>query len=344
MIGFGASVLSRPDTRLLVVGVNWLGDGVMSMPALQLLREHMHSDAVLDLLVKPGQRALWEMHEAPGTLHVLAAGSVGPVSTGRLLRAKAYTHCVVLPNSVRSALAPLMAGIPLRRGAAGHFRRFLLNDVVDLSPWNRRHQQEEMAELLLGDVPENLPAPLLSPPESAQQSIAERMEALPGPKLGLIPGAARGASKCWPGERYREVAEAFLRETGGSVVWMGTADDRALCEQLRAGRSPERQCILAGETNLQEFTAALREMDVVVANDSGGMHLAAAVRTPVVAVYGITSPEKTGPLGDRSVVLQHSDIRSRSVPRESEQALRALEAVSVAEVSERVLAFLETDR
>ena len=143
-----------------------------------------------------------------------------------------------------------------------------------------------------------------------------------------------------PEARFQALAERLTQEGNGSVLWLGVEEDRELCERLNQGVRDGRGINLAGETKLEGFTALLQVADVVVANDSGGMHLAAAVGTPVVACYGITDPVKTGPLGDQAVVLQHSEIRSRAVPRESADAVRALARITVDEVYEHVLAFL----
>lgn len=341
MNGYDASVLNSPETRLLVVGPNWLGDGIMSMPALQVLRERLHPEAVLDVAVKPGQAGLWAMHPAPGMVLTLPSATRALPEAARRLRERAYTGVFLLPNSFRSALAPRLAHIPWRRGTATQFRAWLLNDAVRPDVRPDRHQQWEAADLLLPTLPAELPLPGLRPPEDAVSRARDLLSPLPSPRLALIPGAARGPSKQWPAERFLHVARGWGKATGGGTVWLGTGADRTLCEAMRDQTGPGVSRSLAGETDLALFTALLGEVDAVAANDSGGMHLAAAVGTPVAAIFGITNPLKTGPLHPGAVVLQHSGTRDRAVARDSAAARAALEAVQAEEVLERVLAMWE---
>jgi heptosyltransferase-2 len=339
MNGFDASALNSPDTRLLVVGPNWLGDGIMAMPAMQVLRERLHPEAPLDLAVKPGQAGLWAMHSAPGTLHALPPQTRRLPENIRALKAGTYTHVIFLPNSFRSALAPFLAGIPVRRGTADQGRRILINDPVRPDTRPDRHQQWENLDLLLpGDPPNTLPPPRLTPPSAALNSVAEKIAHLPLPRLALIPGAARGPSKRWPSERFLSVARVWVEQTGGSALWLGTPDDAALCEELHRQLPNDHSMNLAGKTGLSEFAALLQTAEKVVANDSGGMHLAAAMGTPVVAIFGLTSPLKTGPLHPEAVVVQQAERFDRAIARDSDAARAALEAVSAAEVIEHVLA------
>jgi len=339
MTGYDASVWNSPETRILVIGPNWLGDGIMAMPALQVLRERLHARAVLDVGVKPGQAGLWRMNAAPGEVLILTPAVAALRANIQLLKERAYTHAVILPNSFRSALAPFLAGIPARRGTAGQLRRLLISDPVRLSGDESEHQQWENAELLLGDLPAALPAPRLLAPAAARERAAALLQETPGPHLALIPGAARGPSKRWPGERFAAVAAGWNRETGGSVIWLGTGEDQALCLSLAKDLPPSHSLLLAGKTGMDLFAALLQAVRGVVANDSGGMHLAAALGTPVAAIFGLTNPRKTGPLHPAAAVFQHADKGSRAIARDSDAARMALEAVTADEVLERVLAF-----
>ncbi len=337
-------VFESPDVRLLVVAPNWLGDAVMAMPAVQVLRERLHPVARLDVAAKPGPSTLWRLHEAPAAVWALSPRIADLTDAVRGLRTEAFTHAIFLPNSFRSALAPTLAGIPFRRGTASQGRRLLINDPVDLSACAPRHQQWEMAALLLpGGLPDSLPSPRLSPPEDARAEAAQLLQDLPTPRLGLIPGAARGPSKRWPPERFRAVAEAWLAETRGSVCWLGTPEDAALCDELNQNLGPRARSF-AGKSPLPLFAALLEALDAVCANDSGGMHLAAALGTPVIAIFGLTDPAKTGPLHPRAVVVQAPGTRQRNIARDSAAARLALEAVSVSAVLEHVLAIPQTDR
>lgn len=345
MNGFDASALNNPETRLLVVGPNWLGDGIMAMPALQVLRERLHPEAVLDLAVKPGQAGLWAMHSAPGSVHPFPAATRHLLQTVRTLKSRAYTHAIFLPNSFRSALAPALSGIPVRRGTAAQGRRLLINDPVTPDTRPDRHQQWENLDLLLPEPPPaSLPPPHLTAPAPAREAMRERTAPFPTPRLALIPGAARGPSKRWPADRFLAVARVWIEHTRGTALWLGTPEDHPLCQSLHRELPPANSLNLAGQTKLPEFAALLQEAGLVLANDSGGMHLAAALGTPVVAIFGLTSPLKTGPLHPKAVVMQQATRFDRAVARDSEAARAALEAVSVEQVTEQVLAFTAVNR
>ncbi len=339
MTGYDASALNNPRVRLLVVGPNWLGDGIMAMPALQVLRDRLHPEASISLAVKPGQADLWKMHAAPDRVLSLGGRNSDIRANVQQLRREGFTHALIIPHSFRSALSPALARIPCRRGTAGQLRRLLVSDGVDLRPCAQRHQQWEVATILLpAPLPRQLPPPRLHPPETDREQARTWMTDLPAPRLGLIPGAARGPSKRWPGERFLAVARAWIEHTGGGVTWLGTPEDVPLCRELSRDLPAPHSLLLAGKTRLTGFAAVLEALDAVVANDSGGMHLAAATGTPVVGIFGLTDPAKTGPLHERAVGMQHAEQVSRSIARDSEAARTALAAISPEEVIERVLA------
>ncbi|MDF3129939.1 lipopolysaccharide heptosyltransferase II [Kiritimatiellaeota bacterium B1221] len=339
MTGFDASVLNSPKLRLLVIVPNWLGDGIMAMPALQTLRAQLHPEAQIFVGARPGQCGLWEMQPAVSKVIPLPAGNEELFASAKTLKALHCQAAVILPHSFRSALIPALAKIPTRRGTAHQCgRRLLIRDPVSLAEMEDQHQQWEIARLLLpGSLPPVLPAPLLEPPEEAFAEAAEWLSPLSGPILGCIPGAARGPSKQWPGERFQAVAQAWVAHTQGGVCWLGTPADEALCEELNRPLGG-KGLSLAGKTGLKSFTALLSKIDKALVNDSGGMHLAAAVGTPLVAVFGNTDPAKTGPLSPHAVVIQHSDQRNRSIDRKSDDAKAALERVGVEEVLQPLLA------
>ena len=331
MVASSASVSSEPcvvKRRMLVVSPGWIGDALMSMPALQLFQAG-HPDVELTVLAKAYLLPLWEMHAA--ARQRLATG--GTVATVRALLKSRFEAAYLLPNSVRSALLPWLAAVPARIGLAGHWRRWLLTRVVEAPTAGvHRHQAWEYAAILSPDsLPVALPLPCLEPPDTACADAARRVAGLPRPLIGLLPGAARGPAKRWPAERFAEVGRMLREKIGGGILVMGGTGDAESCARVTAGMGSGVQN-LAGATTLPEWAALLKLCDVVICNDSGGMHLAAAVGAPVVAVFGITDPARTGPLGSCCRVLQHSQTMDRAVPRDSPAAVEALAAVGVDEV------------
>ncbi len=332
MAGSIVSASSDAGGRCLLTAPNWIGDCVMALPAIRAWREE-HPDAVLDILCRAPVAGFWPM--APGIGDVLTTGTslADMRATAAVLRDRGYRQAFILPNSFRSALPSWLARIPTRRGFAGGLRTMLLTDPVPRSmlPVDA-HQSEEMLVILHVEGEVNRPLPRLEiPPEVEAEAEALLDGCRDGCVLGMIPGAARGPSKRWPPDRFADVANRVLAARPGVVVLTGGPGDREICAEV-AGRIDGRSLNLAGRTSLPTWAAILRLCDAVVCNDSGGMHVAAAVGTPLVAVFGMTDPSKTGPLGENSRVVQASGIRSRAIRRDSEAARKSLEAVT----SERV--------
>lgn len=332
---------SSAPPRVLVCGLNWLGDAILSMPALQAFREH-HADIDLTLLTKPALAPLWARHAAPSRILTLPpdGGSMKPLL--RALRDLKIEVAYVLPHSFRAALPPFLARIPRRIGLPGHFPRdFLLTETrrPSLGP-GRVHQVFEILDLFFpGENRRTFAPPRLTVPAPTLEAMRAQLAALPRPWISILPGAARGPSKQWPAERYAEAAAALVAQTGGSILALGTSSEQAPCQQVAAAAAPNG-LNLAGATTLEELCAVLALSAAVLCNDSGGMHLAAALGTPLAALYGITNPAQTGPLGATIRILQRSDRRARDVPRQSREAEKALRAISVPEAVQAVLDLL----
>ena len=331
--------LAAPPRRILVCGVNWLGDAILSMPALQAFRWEQ-PEADLTLLVKPGIAPLWAMHAAPTRVLTLEPGRLR--QTARVVRDLGIDAAYILPHSFRAALIPWLAGIPVRIGMPGHFPRdFLLTDVrrPAYGP-GREHQVFEYLDLFFpGANRRTFAPPVLTVPPPVLEAMHGKLDALPKPWISLLPGAARGPAKQWPTEYYALAAARLMAETGGSIITLGTRAEHALCQQVAAAAAPNG-LNLAGQTSLGELAAALALSAAVLCNDSGGMHLAAALGTPLVGLFGITNPGQTGPLGKHVRILQQSERRSRDVSRHSREARRALRAISVDDAVAATLALL----
>lgn len=342
MTGSPASASTdRPDgagDRVVVCGVNWIGDTIMSLPALQAYRA-AHPATHLALLVKPGMAGLWAMSPVPDDVLLLEEGGVGLLRTVSRLKAGRFDRAFVLPHSFRSALVPFLARVPDRRGMPGHGRDFMLTRVLPpRGGEGREHQAFEYLDLLAPDqgVPNQvIPDPPALRPDDASM---DRARALLAPAtdvwIGFIPGAARGPSKQWPAAHFIELGRMLCEREGVRIAVMGAPNETLLCEEV-ATAVGDGAVSLAGRTDLPTWAAVLAGCNVVACNDSGGMHLAAAVGTPVVALYGITDPGKTGPLGPAQVI-QHAERKARDVPRDSEEARLSLASILPKEVYDAV--------
>ncbi|MGA2177782.1 MAG: lipopolysaccharide heptosyltransferase II [Verrucomicrobiota bacterium] len=312
-----------PPQSILVRGVNWLGDAVMTTPALLRLRQ-ARPGARLTLLAPEKLAGLWEGQ--PFVDEVLA---FSPSETlwhvSRRLREKRFTTGVAFPNSLRAALELWLAGIPERIGAARPGRGFFLTKSVAPPPgavMMRKRSPREIQRLLArATPPPAIPAEahhvyhylhLAGALDASTEPLAPRLEVAEeqmdevrrkfglareggGPWFGLIPGAEYGPAKRWPPERFVAAAAALRQKTQCRWVLFGGAGDCDLAGRI-ARDIPGAALNLAGKTTLRELAAALKICNLVLTNDTGPMHLAAAVGAPVVAVFGSTSPELTGPL------------------------------------------------
>ena len=329
----------KNEQNILVCGVNWIGDSVMSMPAIQMYRRN-HPRARLTMLVKPPLRPLWSMHGAPDEILCMESGLAGTARTSMSVAQRSFRIAYVFPHSFRSALIPFLARVPRRVGMPGHARDFMLTDVVRRPEhMGKMHQSYEYKALMVPDENEPLEPPVLTVPHDALAAAREHLQDVSSPVVALIPGAARGMSKRWPAGHFARLGKKLLDEATAGVVLVGGPNEVALCRDI-AERLDHHVVNLAGRLTVECWIALLSACRVVVANDSGGMHVAAAVGTPLVALYGMTDPERTGPLGVTCRILQKSDRRDRDISRHSVAARECLAAIQPEEVYEAVIPYL----
>jgi heptosyltransferase-2 len=313
--------------KILVRGVNWLGDAVMTTPALLRLREALPR-AHITLLTHAKLGGLWQGHPALDAVETFSTEE-NSWRVGRRLRDGTFDLAIVLPNSPRSALDVWWAGIPRRIGYAQPWRNLLLTETIPLRPdmvEMHKRTEPEIRELIqrgtieppppasahqmfhylhlvatLGGNPEPLP-PKLVVAENAVEQFAKKfgLDAAPGQMwLGMNPTAEYGPAKRWPEERFTEAAIEVRRRTNCRWLIFGLGSDAEMCgriaENISRATGEDAAMNLAGKTNLAELCAAAKFCRVMLTNDSGPMHLAAALGTPVVVPFGSTSPELTGP-------------------------------------------------
>jgi heptosyltransferase-2 len=321
--------VSNSSGAVLVCAPNWVGDGIMAMPALQAFRQR-HPSAHITLLVKPNMRPLWELHEAADRLVEIRPGLRPTVSA---VAAGGYGRAIILPNSFRSALIPFLAGIPVRRGMPGHWRRGLLTEVVwpESNP-ARTHQVYEYLDLLVPEIATgSFEPPRLRIPETLLAAARERLAGLASPRIALMPGAARGPAKQWPAEHFIALGRRFAEDRGAGLAILGDAREAELCARVSAGIGAAARS-LAGETPLAEWAALLAGCDMAVCNDSGGAHVAAAAGTAVVVIFGMTDPARTRPLGARCRIVQSEGSCSRDIARKDPEAIKRLASIAPEQV------------
>jgi heptosyltransferase-2 len=374
--------------RILIRGVNWLGDAVMSTPALLRLREKLPAahitlltaDKLKDLwLVAPKQGEGGIGHPAVNETISFYPGE-GIFAVGRRLSAGKFDLALVLPNSPRSAMETWLARIPQRIGYARPWRNWFLTQAIasraesakmrkrsvaeirqlvaaDVSrrtiPENRAftsaatsgHQIHEYLHLaaVLGANPEPLaPQLFVSPQEVEAAKKKFGPEQITQPVFGLNPGAEYGPAKRWPVDRFIAAAKEIQSRTNCAWLIFGGKNDRTIAEQIESAIGNRQSAVvnLADRTTLRELMALLKSCRVLLTNDSGPMHVAAALGTPVVVPFGSTSPELTGPglPGDLRHHLLKSDAAcSPCFLRECPIDFRCMTGITVERVVEAVL-------
>ena len=334
----GSTASASAKTRELVISVNWIGDAIMAMPALQVYRR-LHPDYHLAVFARGALADLWSLHSAPDRVirYDGRPDLFHPIYAQ--LRVESFYTAWILPNSFRSAWMMFRAGIPNRIGVAGGLRRPLLTEQRAGASADKKHQAWEYLALMVpGETFAEVPSPELKLRDQFCAEVAAKFSAPGGLVIGMIPGAARGPSKRWPAEHFVALAKMLVRD-GYAIDLYGGADDRELCESIRAAAGGDIRN-LAGKTNIKEWAALMRGCALVVANDSGGMHLAAALGRPVIALYGMTDPERTGPIGKHCVILQNSNHRARDIARDSAEAIKSLASIRPEAVYEKARVIL----
>jgi heptosyltransferase-2 len=297
---------------VLVIGPNWIGDAVMSMPALANLRRGLPK-ATIDLLVPRRVAPLFDDH--PHINRLVIRDDRQPWRT-RLAQVMALRRCeyqmvLLLPNSFRSALDAWLLGSPIRLGYATDGRRWLLTHAVPAAAGQPPHQIEAYLQLVAAaDLPIVERVPTLAPTMRAEMQ-AEQLWATQGWSrhdrvIGICPGAAFGPAKRWWPERFAALADRLLASSHFRVVFFGSLDEVPLVELIRSHMTHEALS-LAGRDTLGSFMALAARCAAVIANDSGSMHIANAVGTPVVALFGPTDPRRTAPTAAPAAVL-HRDL------------------------------------
>jgi heptosyltransferase-2 len=301
--------------RILVIAPNWIGDAVMSQPLLAAIKAS-YPHAVIDVLatpwVAPVYRACSEVTEL-----IEADLRHGQLQWGlrRTLAAQIkkrnYASCYVLPNSLKSALIPWLATIPARIGYQGELRRFLLTETKANSPKTQRIPMvEHYANLCTpsGNLNTTINPPYLVPMTSALESARARLQAAgiqTDALVVLCPGAEYGPSKRWPAAHFAVLAQSILNtKPTASVVLLGSPSDRAIGDAIVSSvASQSRMFNWCGATSLDEAIAIISLCSKVVSNDSGLMHIAAALQVPQVAIFGSSDPSHTPPNSAKASII-----------------------------------------
>jgi heptosyltransferase-2 len=335
--------------KILVRGVNWIGDAVMTLPALKALRK-AYPESKMSLLVKPAVAAIFEKDPSVDEIILYeerVQGPFGKLVLSQRLRKGHFSRAILLQNAFDAALITFLAGIPERMGYNRDGRGFLLTKAIAFNDDDRKmHHIDYYLNLLraLGIHGEKT-QPWIHLSLEERLNARDALSGLKRPVLGINPGAAYGSAKRWLPDRFAEVADWFMKDTGGSVIIFGGKSEEGVSQEIEkmvegrkskpawalrrqsGGKGEDGGLLdttlttriasirsedvnnsllnLAGKTSLRELISIISECDVFLSNDSGPMHLAYAVGTPLVALFGSTDPGLTGAVGEGSVVIHH---------------------------------------
>jgi heptosyltransferase II len=348
-MGLAVDVDPLQIRRILVRMVNWVGDGVLTLPALEAL-DRRFPEAEITLLAKTWVSGLFAGHPAVDRIieYQTDGAHRGLLGRWRLVgavREERFDLALVFPNSLDAALIPWLAGIPHRVGYPTDGRRWLLTHPIPVSCVPGRHQVERylaLVQALGGDG-----APVLRLPVSdeargaAARLLADQGVAPADLVVAVNPGSVYGSAKRWPVERFAAVADGLVDACGARILLVGSAGERAILERV-AARMRRPVVNLAGRTELPTLLGLLARAHLLVSNDTGAMHMATAVDTPVLAIFGPTDVRATGPLADHVHIAREPVPCSPCLLRECPIDHRCMTGVTVDRVLREAIDLLET--
>jgi heptosyltransferase-2 len=348
LISYGAQF--DDPAKIMVRATNWIGDAIMSLPALEALRRRFPRSEIV-VVAKPWVAELYSNH--PADFRIIVYDPEGEHQGRRglrklidELRRERFGAAILLQRAFQAAWMAWRARIPVRIGYRTDGRGSLLTDAVRLPPPGYvSHESSGYLELLfraglLRDRPAPVRAARLPVAKTERRWAVEALKALglSGPRhfVGLNPGASFGPAKRWPVEHYAQLGDRLVGALGADVLVFGSKAERPLAEAV-ARAMQHTPVVLAGTTTLRQWMALTERCRLVVANDSGPMHVAAAVGAPVIAVFGSTNEEATGPLGPWARVVKHPVECSPCGLRQCPIDFRCMTEISVDEVHRAAL-------
>lgn len=339
--------------RVVVRGTTWVGDSVMTVPALRALRRVL-PDAHITLAIRPGARGIFS--EVDFIDDVLVYDRKGPLSVIPHIREwkrRKFDLAVLFQNAFEAALIPFVAGVPLRLGYATEARQALLTHPLALPDWrSSRHEVfyylyviTALEQMLFGtsSICEADPDASIEISESRKREATELLHAHGVREDALVvaicPGSINSRAKRWPAEAYAALADRLI-DTNRQVLLIGSKDEADVSQEVTS-RMRNRPVVLTGKTSLDQITAVLSTVDLVVTNDTGPAHIGAALGRPTIVIFGPTNPLTTRPFSPVAEILRHPPDCAPCMLRDCPIDHRCMTAITVGEVFERTHALLK---
>jgi len=324
--------------KILIRGTNWIGDAIMTLPAVASIRT-TYPKAHIAMLVKPWVADIYELFSDLDEIIIYENKFDNPTGVFRLARmlgAKKFDAAILLQNAIEAAIIALAAGIPLRAGFDSDARGLLLTHRVRRTEKIKKvHQIDYYLEMVkaLGCVPVNH--------EIHMETKINNLEArnvlrkfIPEEKkniIGIAPGATYGPAKRWLPDRFAEVTDRLSEKFSAQIIIMGGKSDGETAREVQK-LARGRFISLAGKTTLREAIYLISQCRLFISNDSGLMHIAGSLNVPTVAVFGSTNPVTTAPAGNKSVIVRHEVSCSPCLKKTCPTDFRCMELISVEDV------------
>ena len=339
--------------RVVVRGTNWVGDSVMTVPALRALRRVL-PEAEITLVVRPGAKGIFADADFIDRLLLYdRRGALSIIRQVREWRQGNFDLAVLFQNAFEAALIPFLAGVPLRLGYATESRQALLTHPLPLPDWrSSRHEVfhylylvTALEQLLFGtsEICEQAPDASLEI-SASRKTEAENLLRVYGvregaPLVALCPGSINSRAKRWSAESYAALADRLI-DSQRQVLLIGSPDEMDVSREVTA-RMKQQPIVLTGKTSLDQITAVLSLVDLVVTNDTGPAHIAAALGRPTLVIFGPTNPLTTRPFAPEAEILRQPPDCAPCMLRDCPIDHRCMTAITVADVFEHSQALLK---
>ncbi|MEJ7575754.1 MAG: lipopolysaccharide heptosyltransferase II [Pyrinomonadaceae bacterium] len=354
-------VLPKPDCvkRIVVRGATWIGDAVMTVPALRELRR-LFPRAHITLATYSGAQELFLETDFIDELliHDQKIRSAGQIlEQAREWRGRNFDMAVIFPNSFAAALIPFAARVSLRVGYSSDGRRLLLTHPLSLPAWREtRHEAFYYLNIIhalqrsvfgVEHIQEREPVFDLRVSEERQEaarSVLRRHGANTSrPLIALCPGSTNSRAKRWPAERYAALADGLIEDCGVEIILIGSKEELDVSESV-ASKMRRQPITLTGGTNLAESIAVLSLVELLITNDTGPAHIAAALNRPVLAVFGPTNPLTTYPFSASAEIIRRPPACAPCMLRDCPIDHRCMTSITSEEVYERAHAMIARAR
>ncbi|MDZ4164701.1 MAG: lipopolysaccharide heptosyltransferase II [Smithellaceae bacterium] len=327
--------------RILIRGTNWLGDVIMSLPAVSAIR-NTYPNARISVLAKPWVAELYQFcpavdevisYQAPG----VHEGIRGKFRLARELRKRDFQLAILLQNAIEAAIITKLAGIPLRAGYNTDGRGLLLTHSVprskEITLVHQVHYYLHMVtELGCRSVETGVFLKVGEKERLMAEGIIKKRGLFGnGPLVGMAVGATYGPAKKWFPERFAALADKLVAEFDARIILMGSTQDKERATAV-SGFMRRPSCDLTGETSLTEAIALIEGLNLFISNDSGLMHIAGALAVPTIAIFGSTNPTATSPLGENSMVIYKSADCSPCLKKTCPTDFRCMDSITVDDV------------